>query len=179
MDDPNLDQRKQLFQIIKPDHSTEFAICEIAARRPGGSIGLLIDEAEGGQGLFPEMEFRLNVGLPLRYDRVAVAPLSRDPHFTVGDLMVPKQIGELKRMPAPSECSLEQTTYIPIAKQGSVYHGFDVNAMNTAARFIVRGKSGACIPELRLQEALEWFNRSVDYGPPPAHLPPLPSAIAK
>ncbi len=166
----------QLFQVVKSDGSKEFSICEIAARRPGGSIGLLIDEAEGGKQLFPEMEFRLNVGLSLRHDRSTTSPLLQDRAFTIGDLMVPKQIGKLKYLPGPSECTLPSTTqYIPIAKVDTLYHGFDVNSMNTAARFVVRDGSGGGVEE-RLLKALDWFQGSTVYESLP--LPSLPAIIS-
>lgn len=148
-------------------------ICEIAARRPGGSIGLLIDEAEGGKQLFPEMEFRLNVGLSLRHDRSTTSPLLQDRAFTIGDIMIPKQIGKLKYLPGQNDCNLTSTTqYIPIAKVDTLYHGFDVNSMNTAARFVVRDASVGSVEE-RLLKALDWFQGSAIYESLP--LPLLPA----
>lgn len=158
----------ELFELTNSDGSTTFALCEIAARRPGGSIGLLIEEAEGGKGLFPEMEFRLNIGLPLRHNRERIAQITRE-NFTVADLMVPKQLGKLVSIPEVSTCTLPNIIYKPLAKVGTVYKGFDVNTMNTAARFIATVQPGenlsAKLMEARLNAALAWFNKNVVYAP--------------
>ncbi len=121
------------------------------------------------------MEFRLNIGLPLRHDRESVSPLLRDETFTIGDLMVPKQIGLLKTLPGQQDCPLPLTQYNPIGKAGSLYHGFDVLSMNTAARFVVRGSGEGeeGTVESRLQRALDWFNRSVVYEPLPIATAPM------
>ncbi|KAJ3282848.1 hypothetical protein HK104_010678 [Borealophlyctis nickersoniae] len=146
----------------------EHMLCEIAARRPGGSIGLLIDMAEGGGNIFPEMEFRLNNGLPLRHDREAVARVN-NPGFSCGDLMVPLRVGRLAALPAEGDvCPVAGVQYIPIAKVGQIYKGFNINAMNTCARFVVTaGEAGVDTAEMqrRLGQALEWFDARVVYEP--------------
>jgi hypothetical protein len=45
------------------ENKNDFLLCEIAARKPGGSIGHLIDLLEGGGNNFSEIEFRLYNGL--------------------------------------------------------------------------------------------------------------------
>lgn len=154
----------ELFEVKQNDGSVGFALCEIAARRPGGSIGLLIDEAEGGVGLFPEIEFRLNLGLNLRHDRESISKMN-SPCFGAADLMIPRQLGKLVSLP-DSECPLPNMIYKPIAKAGTVYQGFSVNTMNTAARFIASAgqeRVSCQTMEARLNAALAWFNRHVVY----------------
>ena len=162
----NLIFHLELFQVPTLDGSLQFALCEIAARRPGGSIGLLIDEAEGGQQLFPEMEFRLNNGLDLRQDRVHVARLFQS-HFGIGDLMVPKQIGKLLSLPDPNQLTIPHLQVKIMAKIGTLYRGFDVNTMNTAVRFVAFTGNHEVptfsLLESRLMASLAWFNRSTVY----------------
>ncbi|KAJ3143926.1 hypothetical protein HK101_002944 [Irineochytrium annulatum] len=134
-------------------------LCEIAARRPGGSIGPLIQLAENGQN-FPESEFRLSIGLPLKYDR-------KESGGVVADLMVPLRIGTLVKMPAAEDCPVDGVTFIPIGKVGTVYKGFSITVMNTCARFVVAPRDGeqATVQEVteRLRKAQEWFDAAVLY----------------
>ncbi|KAI8851804.1 ATP-grasp domain-containing protein [Chytridium lagenaria] len=105
-----------------------FLLCEIAARRPGGSIGPLIDLSEGPDVIagFPEVEFRLSIGLPVRHDRSSSASKSRcavDDNFSVADLMVPLRIGRLISMPAPEECPIAGVTYTQFLNRASCIRG--------------------------------------------------------
>ncbi|KAJ3038904.1 hypothetical protein HDV00_012826 [Rhizophlyctis rosea] len=161
----NLMFHLELFEVDGKDGEKEFMLCEIAARRPGGSIGLLIDTAEGGN-IFQEMEFRLNNGLGLRHDRDARTKLN-DEGYSCGDLMVPKKIGRLEALPAAGDCLVPNVQYVPIGKVGDVYKGFDINAMNTCARFVAistgeGGNSEDVRESLRL--AHEWFEGQVVYS---------------
>ncbi|KAI9094324.1 ATP-grasp domain-containing protein [Phlyctochytrium arcticum] len=157
----------------------KYVLCEIAARRPGGSIAFLINAAEGGavsqndsanrQMFFPEMEFRCNNGLPLRHDRKTVANIAKSDNYSVADIMIPRQIGELTSIPEPnSELPVPNALYYPFAKVGSVYTGFDINTMNTAARIVVTNTDGGSTVdgmEERLLAAHDWFRTSTHYKP--------------
>jgi hypothetical protein len=94
--------------------------------------------------LFPEIEFRLNNGLEIRHDRKEIM----NKNFFVGDLMIPRQIGKLHSLPDPESVNLP-IKYIPLAKPGTEYFGFDVNVLNTAARFVASNS----ICESRLNDA--------------------------
>ncbi|KAJ3105112.1 hypothetical protein HDU97_008516 [Phlyctochytrium planicorne] len=149
-----------------------FLLCEIAARRPGGSIGPLIDICEGPDVLagFPEVEFRLSLGLPPRHDRISTSSKARsavDDGFSVSDLMVPLRKGKLVSMPATSDCKIPGVTYTAISKPGVVYRGFNINVMNTCARFVavtaVGEKVSVADMEGRLLAAKAWFDEVVVY----------------
>ncbi|KAJ3212580.1 hypothetical protein HDU67_003732 [Dinochytrium kinnereticum] len=149
-----------------------FLLCEIAARRPGGSIGPLIDICEGSDVIagFPEVEFRLSIGLPVRHDRVSKLSKARcavDDGFSVADLMVPLRKGKLVSMPTPEECPVEGVVYTPISKPGIVYTGFNINVMNTCARFVAVTREGEKVMvtdmEAKLKAAHDWFNSVVRY----------------
>lgn len=160
----NLVFHGELFETT--DHltgKTSFKLCEIAARRPGGSIGILIDQVLGGKNTFPELEFRLNNGLSPKKG------LNQTPNFTCADLIVPLQIGKLVSIPLETDFSLPNCSYKPLGKVGRIYKGFDVNYLNTAARFMIfNGQSE--IPSVKLMEykismAATWFNKHVLYEP--------------
>ncbi|KAI8819629.1 ATP-grasp domain-containing protein [Fimicolochytrium jonesii] len=143
--------------------TTEFVLCEIAARRPGGSIGGLIGLAENYN--FAEMEFRLSNGLPLRQDRSSVAPIVKHPNFSLGDLLIPRRIGKLLSIPGSvSLCPVSDVQYFPIAKSGTEYTGFHISTMNTAARLVVTMEDGSAeAVQAKLAEAQNWFDAEVRY----------------
>lgn len=154
----------ELFEITdRNTGKTSFKLCEIAARRPGGSIGILIDQVLGGKNTFPELEFRLNNGLAPK------KALNQKPNFTCADLIIPLQIGKLVSIPGETDFSLPNCSYKPLGTVGRVYKGFDVNYLNTAARFMIfNGRSE--IPSVNLMEnkismAATWFNKYVLYEP--------------
>ncbi|TPX64200.1 hypothetical protein SpCBS45565_g06061 [Spizellomyces sp. 'palustris'] len=163
----------ELFEVDKAG-THEFVLCEIAARRPGGSIGLLINAAEGGSlaasqnhadSIFPEIEFRLSIGLSLRHNRLDIAKIAQNPGFAVADLMIPRQIGKLVTLPsADAKCPVPNLQYFPIAKPGSVYKGFDINTMNTCARFVAIS-SETTVEEMegKLSKAHQWFKEGTVY----------------
>ncbi|KAJ3162106.1 hypothetical protein HDU86_005804 [Geranomyces michiganensis] len=166
-----------VFHLELFDVCGEFQLCEIAARRPGGSIGTLISAAEGGaltaldtslpQNLFPEFEFRASLGLKLRRSRNMESPKDQHPNRIIGDLLVPRKLGTLTQIPAASACTLPNTRYFPFAKVGSVYTGFSMGTMNTAARFVVQLNEGTVEGVSRtLAAAAEWFDTEVNYAPP-------------
>lgn len=92
-----------------------FILCEIAARRPGGSIGMLIDSFElkqnPGWPSFPEYEFRVNVGLVptvepcalTRPNSIFCSTTSTKHTPVIADLMIPLKIGKLVSLPVLPE----------------------------------------------------------------------------
>ncbi|KAI9204805.1 ATP-grasp domain-containing protein [Polychytrium aggregatum] len=142
----------------------EFLLCEIAARRPGGSIGHLIDLAEGG-GIWGELEFRLSVGLPFRHNRSERSCYENDPSFVVGDLIVPRKKGHrLKYIPDAGSCTIPGITYLPIEKAGSEYLCYDCTTVNTCARMVAVSSgvpSNTDSIERTLDQALRWFQKHV------------------
>jgi hypothetical protein len=109
----------ELFETVTTDSKAdltrfEYVLCEIAARRPGGSIGPLITLAEGGPGAgagFPEMEFRLSVGLSPGVERKTISRFARgDKGFCVGDLIVPRRIGTLVKVIT----AIKKNHFVPI-----------------------------------------------------------------
>jgi hypothetical protein len=133
----------------------KYSLCEIAARRPGGSIGLLIDQLEGGR--FQEMEFRVGINLvPLHR--------SKQGQECIGDMMVPLRKGVLESIPSgDTVVPIENVLYKPIAKPGTRYEGFDILKMNTCCRFIAKGRDTNEVQE-RLEQGLLWFNDNVVYS---------------
>ncbi|KAJ3266434.1 hypothetical protein HDU77_001045 [Chytriomyces hyalinus] len=156
----------------------EYTLCEIAARRPGGSIGNLIQRCESSdavtdpdsvKSLFQEMEFRLSCGLGLRHDRERVSRYARgDAGYCIGDLIVPLRIGKLVQVPDSNLCPVEGVTVVQVAKPGVEYSGFSINTMNTCVRFIAVSREGESVNEAqieeRLQRAHEWYQQNVVYS---------------
>lgn len=145
----------------------DFYLCEIAARRPGGSIGSLIDQFEVQNGGFHRYEFRASVGLESGNDsRSAVEQTKR-----VGDLMVPYRIGKCISLPQTCPFSSNgvnsepRLQYILVGKVGTVYKGFDILKMNTVARFVLTDESGRSLQEFedRFRMAEEWFRSEAVY----------------
>jgi hypothetical protein len=158
----NLMFHGELFEISDPiTGDISYKLCEIAARRPGGSIGILIDQVLGGKNTFAEIEFRLSIGLNPRQD------MKQDANFTCADLIIPLQIGKLISLPAEKDCHLANCLYKPLGKIGTVYKGFNVNNLNTAARFMISTPEKCTINDMesRLSLAATWFNKYVWYEP--------------
>lgn len=127
-----------------------------AARRPGGSIGPLIDVSEDQEsGWFAQYEFRASLRLKL--------PERRGKLVSCGDLLVPLRIGTLVKMPT-TECPIRDVEYRQIAKIGTHYTGFSINHMNTCARLVAKceGKSADEIEAL-LFKAKEWLDSELIY----------------
>ncbi|KAI8918772.1 ATP-grasp domain-containing protein [Entophlyctis helioformis] len=141
----------------------KYVLCEIAARRPGGSIALLIDDAEGGGNVFPETEFRLNIGLSRRDHGLKPLAANR----AIGDLMVPKKIGRLVSLPDLAQCPTPNVTFKVFATAGTDYHGFDINKLNTCCRIIASGEglNTAADVENALASAHRWLDAHVVYEP--------------
>ncbi|KAJ3031210.1 UNVERIFIED_CONTAM: hypothetical protein HDU68_005816 [Siphonaria sp. JEL0065] len=169
----------ELFETVNRDGDFEYSLCEIAARRPGGSIGNLIEKTEVGGyiavssvdtvPLFQEMEFRLSCGLGVRHDRESQSRYARgDSGYSVGDLIVPLRIGKLEAIPDAEKCPVEGVQVIQVAKVGTEYAGFSINVMNTCVRFVVASKEDENHTEdsvfEKLNLAQEWYNASVVYS---------------
>eukprot|EP00842_Homolaphlyctis_polyrhiza_P004440 jgi/Hompol1/4998/HPOL_001100-RA len=154
----------ELFETKRPSGQIEFVLCEIAARRPGGSIALLIDALEGGHGIFPEMEFRLNVGLPLRQTTNASGSTAVSVDTAVGDLMIPKKLGTLIALPDAAACPVGGVVCKIFGKIGSVYKGFDMATLNTCARLVASGGfTSTADVEQALAAAHSWFDQNTVY----------------
>ncbi|KAI9222542.1 ATP-grasp domain-containing protein [Blastocladiella britannica] len=152
-----------------PTAAPFLVLCEIAARRPGGSITPLMDAtAAAGSMPFAHAEFRAHCGLPMQ--------LKVDPTARAADLLVPHvPHSVLTRMPDtvtfPGTAGVR---YIPTAglPSGKAYAAFAVGTLNTVARFVVtvRGVAGDTEPpmsregaEAALRDAEAWFARNVEY----------------
>ena len=152
----------ELFEVFDQNTGTyTYKLCEIAARRPGGSIGILIDQVENN---FPGLEFRLNIGLEPRKDTKPNIE-----NFSCADLIIPLKRGKLISIPSESECAIRNCIYKPFGKVGTIYKGFDVNVLNTAARFMFFNDPYE-IPtissmETKLSMAQTWFSKHVSYEP--------------
>ena len=161
---------KDTDKCFNADADFDYALCELAARRPGGSIGLLMDQVEGGKGLFQEIEFRLSCGQGLKtpISESVINDINRksEKDDCCGDLLVPLRKGVLLSLP-PKDAQPPQPhiKYVPIASPGREYHGFDVLKMNTCCRFVATGLKNADEAEKELNGALAWFNENVKYGP--------------
>jgi biotin carboxylase len=151
----------ELFQV-----NGEFMLCEIAARRPGGSIPLLMDLIEGGN--FQELEFRCHSGLLPRYPVSDQAQMKKGNEKVVGDLIIPLKIGRLVAIPSKEEfpSTIQGIQYRPVAKAGTVYKGFSVQTLNTCARFVATDFASMAEAQKSLNQALEWFNSNVVYESP-------------
>ncbi|KAJ3211391.1 hypothetical protein HDU82_005955 [Entophlyctis luteolus] len=165
----------ELFETVSADGVREFSLCEVAARRPGGSIGNLIQRCEGGAAsstqppLFQEMEFRLSIGLGLRHNRQNISRYARnDSGFSVGDLMVPLKIGKLVSVPDAKECPVRGVQVVQIAKPGTTYSGFNIAVMNTCVRLIATVEDSENTTETDLEEKLKaahnWYNAHVQFA---------------
>ncbi|KAI9184468.1 hypothetical protein H9P43_003521 [Blastocladiella emersonii ATCC 22665] len=169
---------------------SDFVLCEIAARRPGGSIVSLMEKSLGQP--FAALEFRYNLGLPLtpvtaaattgkgKQQPATARPKSptraaahasglAHPHLRVADLLIPhKPHSLLAKMPHPGTFPLADAgvTYHPVATPSTsrVYTTFQVGTLNTVARFSLTHASmtrDTAVATLRQAEA--WFNRNVEY----------------
>ncbi|KAL7750354.1 hypothetical protein RI367_004127 [Sorochytrium milnesiophthora] len=178
MDKPrNLVFHAELFQVTA-DHAkhlvnghtfsatNSFALCEVAARRPGGSIASLIQNLVGMP--FHKLEFRLNCGLA--QSDPALPPITR----ITGDVMIPhRPLSRLQYMPTPESFPFDKAStsplvaqYVPLAKRGHTYIKFDINKLNTAARFVATGEAQDSSFEsvvMRLLDCETWFMRNVRY----------------
>ncbi|KAJ3417086.1 hypothetical protein HDV05_006945 [Chytridiales sp. JEL 0842] len=149
-----------------------FTLCEIAARRPGGSIGPLINLAEGGSSTnpfkFQEIEFRLSNGLQVRQNRNTESPCAKNQHYSVADLIVPLRVGTLVKVPDAKSCPVGGVQVLQVAQPGRKYKGFDINTMNTCVRFVTQleeSEGRVSIEKIseRLKAAKEWYDREVVY----------------
>lgn len=148
----------------------EILLCEIAARRPGGSIALLMDDLLGGKGVFPKLEFRWSNGLEVESSSVAVA--ESDLHHRVGDAMIPLEIGQLASIPTTVDlASLTDesttTTIIPISKVGTLYTGFDINRINTCCRIKYKTTSFVALETAltHLEQRISLTKSLIKYSP--------------
>ncbi|KAJ3075598.1 hypothetical protein HDU98_007580 [Podochytrium sp. JEL0797] len=166
----------EMFETTDISGTPVYTLCEIAARRPGGSIGNLIQQCEMGSTtppptsppLFQEMEFRLSCGLGLRHDRTLHSRYARaDPGYSIADLMVPLKVGTLVQIPDGNACPVEGVRVIQVAKVGTTYAGFDINVMNTCVRLVAVAKDGEGVTEgmmvARLNDAHKWYNANLLY----------------
>jgi hypothetical protein len=128
-------------------HEQELFVCEIAARRPGGSIGLLI--AEITEPSFPLVEFRINNNLPVD---VTIKPVS------IGDVLIPKPVGTLTKIPH----TVPFGTIKVFGKIGDIYKGFDINHLNTLARIVCKGE-GLTDLVSQLQQSAAEFASLLEY----------------
>ncbi|KNE73147.1 hypothetical protein AMAG_17344 [Allomyces macrogynus ATCC 38327] len=138
-----------------------FALCEVAARRPGGSIADLISRILGVP--FAPVEFRFNAGLDY------TLPHRDGPAPRIGDLLVPLRTqSRVLAMPSRATFPLgSNVAYIPLARSGLEYRGFSVGTLNTAARFVATGTEYATmVRDLGMAET--WFARNVVYTPLPS-----------
>ncbi|KAJ3363895.1 hypothetical protein GGF31_000643 [Allomyces arbusculus] len=148
-------------------HDAYFALCEVAARRPGGSIADLISRLLGTQ--FAPVEFRFNAGLSY------TLPHRDGPAPRVGDLLVPLRTqSRVLAMPSRATFPLSpNVAYIPLARPGLEYRGFSVGTLNTAARFVATDMEyDTMVRDLGMAET--WFVRNVVYTP----LPPDTTGMA-
>ncbi|KAJ3389153.1 hypothetical protein HDU92_001149 [Lobulomyces angularis] len=155
-------------------------MCEIAARKPGGSIGNLIDnfQIENNENWtsFIEFVFRVSIGLEpnqkitslcdpqAKFDSFSVTP-------SIADLMIPLQKGRLTNIPFQETCPVKNVQYIPISKVGTCYQGYNINKVNTSSRFVCRLKSDLknnfndeTESEMVLRLACKWFELEVKYS---------------
>ncbi|KAI8906736.1 ATP-grasp domain-containing protein [Gorgonomyces haynaldii] len=139
-----------------------FLLCEIACRKPGASICLLIDLLEGGNGTFPETEFRISNGIEPRHKIRCLVNQSLE-NDCVGDLLIRRPLGRLIKLPKPQECPISNLKVIPIAKENSVYHGFDVNVRNTSMRMIAVSQAGTNQVLESLTLGSQWYRQNVHY----------------
>ena len=150
----------ELFQVTEQT----FALCEVAVRSPGGSIGMLIDEAENGT--WAETEFLTNLG----YD----AKLASESDVMLADMLVPRPVGRLVSIPSADKCPIPAVAYIPFGKPGDVYQGFSIGKLNTLARFVIGPRCAAShvstidnehlTPDVvlsRLRAAETWLKESI------------------
>jgi biotin carboxylase len=135
----------QVFHLELFHTHDQLLVCEIAARRPGGSIGLLIQQLT--EPNFPRIEFRINNQLPIDF--------CIKPEY-LGDVMIPKPIGRLTKIPNEYPGA---TIY---AKEGQTYTGFDINHLNTMCRIVC---SAASFEELvdELHKRTQHFLSLVEY----------------
>ena len=145
----------------------EILLCEIAARRPGGSIALLIDDLLGGKGVFPKLEFRWSNGLEVDPFDLAIA--ESDLHHRVGDAMIPLQIGQLASIPSTLSLTDESTTttIIPISKVGTIYTGFDINRINTCCRIKYKTSANVAFETVltHLEQSISLTQSLIKYAP--------------
>ncbi|KAI9353724.1 ATP-grasp domain-containing protein [Obelidium mucronatum] len=166
----------EMFETMKEDGTYHYTLCEVAARRPGSSIGRLIEECEIGSKfiedkshpLFQEMEFRLSCGLGIRHDRSLQSRYARGEFgYSLADLVIPLQVGILLAIPDASTCPVEGVEVVQIASVGRVYNGYNLNIMNTCARLVIRvGENenqteDGMLEKMKLAKA--WYEANVVY----------------
>jgi hypothetical protein len=126
-------------------------LCEIAARRPGGSMPLLIARLEGAP--LERVALRWSAGLDPELGPV-------DKTRVVADLIVPLRIGRF--LGAPDVCPVDGVTYRRLAVPGTVHGGFVPGVMLAAAHFIVDASS-ADDAKRKLGAAEAWFANAATY----------------
>lgn len=143
-------------------------LCEIAARRPGGSIALLIDSFVGS--MFSKLEFRWSNGL----DISTYLQILQQDHTSlrVGDVMIPLHFGLLEFVPnklpvRTSDDVNHKIAVIPISRPGTIYTGFDINRINTCVRLKFSTTSSNPREQILqfLQEKTEEVQTLIKYSP--------------
>jgi hypothetical protein len=149
-------------KIINPPKGNDqcyFALCEIAMRRPGGSISPLIEMLLDTP--FAPLEMRFSLGLPTPGLENAI---KNSENKRVGDLLVPKAPNsKIVRMPLNIAFPVDNVSYYPIAKVGQYYSTFSVATMNTAARFLISCDPTATFEMVasKLFQCDTWFRRNL------------------
>ena len=149
--------------------SMNLTICEIAARRPGGTIGNLIDQLmqmnDPSWNSIQEYEFLVSIGIDLKIPDIVDPNIEITSSQSIADLMIPLRVGKLSSIPTIMP-SIPGVTYIPISKVGTIYDGYNINSVNTCARFVWYNDNSTS-SEHEAQEALtkahEWFDQQVKY----------------
>ena len=148
-----------VFHLELFEMNNQLLLCEIAARRPGGSIGPLIDVLEGEEvGWFAKYEFRASIGLKV--------PACRERQHLIqyGDLLVPLRVGKLVKIPT-LPCPVDGVEYKQIAPLETCYTGFSINHMNTCGRLIAKGAQDCAAYEIEvmLMKAKTWLDCELGY----------------
>ncbi|ORZ30502.1 ATP-grasp domain-domain-containing protein, partial [Catenaria anguillulae PL171] len=147
----------ELFR-VDTNSNPVLVLCEVASRRPGGSITSLMDAMQSNNSLpFAHVEFRSFIGLP--HPKIQLAP-----NVCAADLLIPhKPMSIMLSMPNPAAFPFSDTIkYIPSRcyPSGRAYRGYCVGLLNTVARFRVVGTMSLSAMETQLQLAHEWFQRN-------------------
>lgn len=128
-----------------------------------------------GWNSIAEYEFRSTLGL----DRLHQITPCCDPSIpsssftsspSIADMIIPLKKGILSFLPTTYPNS--NIEYIRVSKIGTVYQGYNINAINTCARFISHNQHDAehdaeHVSEKDLNEAAKWFNALARYDPVP------------
>ncbi|KAJ3367249.1 hypothetical protein GGF31_007667 [Allomyces arbusculus] len=155
----------ELFHVA-PDHAPQldnaqgrsktpyFALCEIEGRHPSASVPNLIELMIGTS--FAQVEFRFGAGLEYVVPLIPTGP-------RVGDLFIPLRANcTVVTMPAPATFPISKLKYVPLARSGLVYLGYDADTLCMAAWMLATGGSSKSIVQ-RLFDAERWFTRHVVY----------------